>query len=116
MKLGNLNSLHIGLIALLVVAVIVAGVSYSRQKKAENQVAVMANAIKSATNLEALQNSADIFVAYSGAGSKASAGSPYYGDNDCGPGEQAYQATRGDDAGQIYCSGGSSWWNPFSWF
>lgn len=73
MKIGNLNSLHIGLLALLVVAVAVAGVSYSRQMKAERQVAALMGAINTAPDLEQLRSAADSFVAYSGAGTSASA-------------------------------------------
>ncbi len=111
MKIGNLNSLHIGLLALLVVAVVVSGVSYSRQMKAENQVAMMANAINSGASIEALKAMSYDFVAYSGAGSSASA-AKYDPMLDCMVGE------RGDDKGQCIGSGysegmGSNFWSNF---
>lgn len=110
----KINSLHIGLLALLVVAVVLAGVSYSRQKKAENQVAVMADAINSATSLEELRSMADGFVAYSGAGTKADAARLTSSQG----GLRCYVAERGSDTGREWCemSGDNDWWNPFSWF
>ena len=112
MKIGNLNSLHIGLLALLVVAVVVAGVSYSRQMKAERQVAVMANAINSGASIEELKAMSYDFVAYSGAGTSASA-AKWNAEMSC------YVGERGSDKGQCietrgnYDNVGSTFWSNF---
>lgn len=102
MKMDKIKSLKIALAAVIVLAVVLIGVSYSTQKNAENQVAILLNAVNSASSLEQLKNSAVNFGAYSGAGSSASAA---VADPSCG--DNGRRATEGDDAGM--CIGSLSW-------
>ena len=109
--MDKVKSLTIALVIVVIAAIALVGVSYSRQKNAENRTLALVNVIKSATNLEQLQKSADSFVAYSGSGTSADAS---VADPLCASGQRA---THGDDAG--VCTGGyfednNSWWGSLT--
>lgn len=112
--MDNVKSLKIALAIVLIVSLALIGVSYSRQKNAENKVAFLHKAINSTDNLEVLRGLSGNFSAYSGAGSSASA-SKFVGKDALG--NSCYVAEHGDDAGQMSCpEDNHDWWNPFSWF
>lgn len=73
MNLGKLNSLHYALIAFAIIAVILGGISYYRQQQAETRLTALVNSVRTATSLEELQSSVEVFATYTGAGRSASA-------------------------------------------
>ena len=109
--MDKVKSLTIALVVVVIAAIALVGVSYSRQKDAENRVAALVGVIQTANNLDQLKVSSQSFVAYSGAGASASAS---VADPLCASGQRA---THGDDAG--VCTGGyyenkNSWWDSLS--
>lgn len=115
--MNDVKSLKIALLVVIVAAIALVGVSYNGQKKAENRTMALVSAIKSADSLEQIQSSADSFLAYSGAGSSASAAVCVIDSEGYG----SLYAEHGNDAGQYLgnCIPGgvsSNWWNPFSWW
>ena len=111
--MDKVKSLTIALVVVVIAAIALVGVSYSRQKDAENKLAILGSAVSSATNLDELKDVAAGLVAYSGAGVSADAARMTSSQG----GLRCYVAERGDDAGREWCEDASSsdWWNPFSW-
>lgn len=116
MKLGKLTSLDAALIALAIISVIMVGVSYSRQKKAENQVATLMYGIQSANDLTKLKSDVSGFGAYSGSAPSADAAQSMGSFTTAGTTYQCYVAEHGDDAGRTWCEEDrGSWWEFWNW-
>lgn len=110
--MDKVKSLTIALVVVAIAAVAFIGVSYSRQKNAENKVAFLNNAINSTDDLEELRNLSGGLDVYSGSGTSASA-HKYIGSAD---GQSCYRNEHGSDAGTVSCYEDVSWWNPMGWF